>query len=278
MENLRDEMKDMQRLGGKRTIGSGDLKQKPIVSIITVVYNGGTLLEGTIQSVLKQDASHLEYIIIDGGSKDGTLEVIQKYEDKIDYWISEPDKGIYDAMNKGLKVATGDYVWFMNAGDHIHGEAVLQDLFSTISDADVYYGEANFVDEQRTLLGTRSQISTRKLPENLTWKDMKYGMVVCHQSFIAKRSLVNEYDLTYRCSSDINWVIEVLKKSKTTVNSERVLSEYLVGGFSMKQQKLAWKERWQIYTHHYGLVQNVLATTYIVFRHVFHRLRGKGNY
>src|SRR4051812_15125406 len=111
--------------GGKRISGITGQKQSPVVSVITIVYNGGALLEGTIQSVLKQDPTHLEYIIIDGGSKDNTLDVIKKYTDQIDFWVSEPDKGIYDAMNKGLNAATGDYVWFMNAGDHIHGKDVL---------------------------------------------------------------------------------------------------------------------------------------------------------
>ncbi|MBC7487226.1 MAG: glycosyltransferase [Cytophagaceae bacterium] len=264
--------------GGKRILGTAAQKQPPVVSVITIVYNGGQLLEGTIKSVLRQDAAHLEYIIIDGGSKDQTLDIIKKYNDQIDFWISEPDKGIYDAMNKGLNAATGEYVWFMNAGDHIHGEDVLTAIFDKEKNADVYYGEANFVKENRTLIGTRSEISTRKLPEALNWNDMLYGMAVCHQSFIARRSLANAYDTSYRCSADINWVIEVLKKSKKTVHMHRVLSDYLVGGFSMKQQKLAWKERFQIYTKHYGLLKNLWATGYIVVRAGLHRLSGKGNY
>ena len=270
----------MQKEGGKRmnTHSAGLRKTAPVVSVITIVYNGGALLEGTIQSVLDQEEAHLEYIIIDGGSKDNTLDIIQRYNERIDYWISEPDKGIYDAMNKGLKAATGDYVWFMNAGDHIHGKQILSSLFALHPNADVYYGEANFVNEARTVLGTRSAISTRKLPEALTWHDMIYGMSVCHQSFIARRSLVNSYDVQYRCSADINWVIEVLKKAKTIVNTHSVLSDYLVGGFSMKQQKLAWKERWQIYNRHYGLLKNIGVSTYIVFRDALHRIRGNGNY
>jgi glycosyltransferase involved in cell wall biosynthesis len=144
--------------GGKRILGTTAEKQPPVVSVITIVYNGGDLLEGTIKSVLKQDSSHLEYIIIDGGSKDQTLDIIKKYSDQIDFWISEPDRGIYDAMNKGLNAATGDYVWFMNAGDHIHGENVLTSIFEKEKNADVYYGEANFVKENRELIGTRSDI------------------------------------------------------------------------------------------------------------------------
>lgn len=268
----------MKKEGGKRILGTSGHQSTPWVSVITIVYNGASLLEGTIQSVLRQEEAHLEYIIIDGGSNDGTLDIIQRYDNQIDYWISEPDKGIYDAMNKGLHAARGEYVWFMNAGDHVHGEQVFSRLLTLNPNADVYYGEANFVNEARVVLGTRSEISTRKLPEALTWHDMIYGMAVCHQSFIARRSLVNLYDVSYRCSADINWVIEVLKKSSTIVNTHSILSDYLVGGFSMKQQKLAWKERWQIYTKHYGLFKNIVVSIFIVFRYVIHRLSGKGNY
>lgn len=264
--------------GGKRLKNIQAPKRKPFVSIITIVYNGESVLEGTIQSVLRQQADAYEYLIIDGGSKDGTVDLIRTYEDRIDYWISEPDKGIYDAMNKGLEAATGDYVWFMNAGDHIHGTQVFEKLFADVKDADVYYGEANFVTEDRQVIGTRSAISTRKLPEALTWKDMLYGMAVCHQSFIARRSLCNVYDTQYRCSADINWVIEVLKRSTVIVNTHLVLSDYLVGGFSVQQQKLAWKERFHIYTRHYGLLKNLMATGYIIVRHLLHRMGGKKNY
>ncbi|HSZ71495.1 MAG TPA: glycosyltransferase family 2 protein [Cytophagaceae bacterium] len=269
---------DMQKQGGRRLSGKDHQKEQPVVSIITIVYNGGKLLEGTIQSIVKQDSARIEYIVIDGGSKDETLDLIRKYDDQIDYWISEPDKGIYDAMNKGLKAATGEYVWFMNAGDQVHGEHVLEAIFSKDKEADVYYGETNLVNENRKVLGTRSERSTRQLPDALTYHDMLYGMVVCHQSFIARRSLVGPYDTNYRCSADIDWVIEVLKKSTKIVNTQCILSDYLVGGFSIQQQKLAWKERFQIYNHHFGIVKNSWATIYIVFRQLIHRLRGKGNY
>jgi glycosyltransferase involved in cell wall biosynthesis len=277
-EDYKELAPSLQKEGVKRMLGIVEAKTAPIVSVITIVYNGEAVLEATIQSVLKQDVAHVEYIIIDGGSKDKTVEIIQRYNEHLDYWISEPDQGIYDAMNKGLNAATGEYVWFMNAGDHVHGEQVFSKLFALHPHADVYYGEANFVNEAREVLGTRSEVSTRKLPEALTWTDMIYGMAVCHQSFIARRALVNLYDVQYRCSADIDWVIEVLKKAKTIVNAHAVLSDYLVGGFSMKQQKLAWKERWQIYTKHYGLLKNIGVSIFIVMRYALHRLRGKGNH
>jgi glycosyltransferase involved in cell wall biosynthesis len=270
----------MKMEGGNRiqSIQLGSTKKSPLISVITIVYNGAALIEGTIQSVLKQNLNHVEYIIIDGASKDHTVEIIKKYESQIDYWVSEPDKGIYDAMNKGLQAATGDYVWFMNAGDHVHDASIVQAIVDLKSNADVFYGEANFVDEARNLIGTRSQISTRKLPEHLKTRDMLYGMAVCHQSFIAKRSLTSLYDTQYRCSADIDWVINVLKKSKTVVNTKLVLSDYLVGGFSIQHKKLAWKERSQIYTKQYGWALNLWATFLITLRYAAHKLKGKKNY
>lgn len=101
------------------------------ISIITVVFNGSKYLEKTIQSVINQTYQNIEYIIIDGGSTDGTLDIIKKYEDKITYWLSEPDEGIYYAMNKGISVATGDWVNFMNSGDCFYNNHVLKTIFGS---------------------------------------------------------------------------------------------------------------------------------------------------
>ena len=100
----------------------------PKISIITVVYNGVLKLEATILSVINQDFNNFEYIIIDGGSTDGTLEIIKKYQDKITLWVSEPDNGIYDAMNKGIKYSKGEYICFINSGD-ILIELPIENLF-----------------------------------------------------------------------------------------------------------------------------------------------------
>ena len=107
--------------GGLRTKGyfKKSYEDKPLISIITVVYNGDKYLEETVQSVLSQTYDNVEYIIIDGASTDGTIDIIRKYEDQIDYWVSERDKGMYDAMNKGIDAASGELINFMNAGDRL---------------------------------------------------------------------------------------------------------------------------------------------------------------
>jgi len=119
-------------------------KENILISIITVVYNGETHLEQTIKSVLNQTYPNTEYIIIDGGSTDGTLDIIKKYNDKIAFWVSEPDNGIYDAMNKGIELATGEWINFMNAGDTFANKNTIEKIFSKSSyeEVDVIFGNS----------------------------------------------------------------------------------------------------------------------------------------
>ena len=121
-----------------------NIKELPLITVITVVYNNVKHIEETIQSVINQTYSNIEYIIIDGGSTDGTVDVIKKYADRIVYWVSEPDKGIYDAMNKGICKATGAWIGIMNSGDTFHSKTVLYDVFGVndFSYYDIIYGNA----------------------------------------------------------------------------------------------------------------------------------------
>lgn len=152
-------------------------KPKPTFSIITVTYNAEKVLEETIQSVITQTYRNVEYIIVDGASKDNTLKIIEKYQGYISLMVSEPDKGLYDAMNKGIQMATGDYLCFLNAGDKLHENNTLQRIAETLNDKelpDVVYGETAIVDEEGNFLHMR-RLST---PEHLTWKSFKQGMLV----------------------------------------------------------------------------------------------------
>ena len=117
----------------------------PLISIVTVTYHDKIGLEKTIKSVQGQSYDNIEYIVIDGGSTDGTIEIIKKYEDRIDYWISEPDSGIYDAMNKGIDAATGDFVIFMNSNDTFYTEGTVETFARQMSEDKVYFGRANIV-------------------------------------------------------------------------------------------------------------------------------------
>lgn len=251
-----------------------------MVSIITVVYNSEHLIEKTICSIINQTCDDYEYIVIDGGSKDGTLDIIRKYGSFISQWISEPDQGIYDAMNKALSMASGRYVWFINSGDRIYDSYVVEKLRSCYdkSKPDIMYGETMLVEENGEIIGLRSSRTTRKLPRKLSDKSMINGMVVSHQSFIPRLALADKFDLTYKCSSDLDWAIRCLRKAKTVVNMEMILSWYLVGGYSYKNQKMSWKERWEIYTRYYGCIPTLFAHIRIIGRGIQHRIIEGKNY
>lgn len=231
-----------------------------LISIITVVYNAKEGLEKTIRSVLGQTYGNAEHIIIDGGSDDGTVDVIKKYQDKISYWVSEKDNGIYDAMNKGLKRANGDYVWFINAGDEIYSKETIEKVFGTTpaslppflrgNEADAYYGNIEYVDEEGRTYGTRT---LKKPPEQLSWKNFIEGMVVSHQSIIIKREHAVEFNMKYRHAADIDWAIRSFKNCNNIVNTNLILVKFLIGGYSKRNIISSNRERYRILREHFPL-------------------------
>lgn len=218
------------------------------------MYNNVRDIERTIKSVLNQTYPKIEYIIIDGKSNDGTLAIIEKYRSKVSKIVSEPDKGIYDAMNKGLAIATGDYVLFMNSGDEIFDEHTVQDIFDSAPGADIYYGETEMYNDAWQSLGRRRH----EAPEQFDWKSFKYGMSISHQAIYIKRSIITPYDLSYKYSSDIDWIIKAAKKASSIVNVHRYVAKYLVGGMSKKKHRESLKERFNIFTKYYGLIPNII--------------------
>jgi len=238
----------------------------PQISIITVVYNGGALLEKTIQSVLSQTYTNIEYIIIDGKSTDNTGEIIEKYKSKISKVLSEKDNGLYHAMDKGLKLATGNYVWFMNCGDQINDEKTIERIFERHSDGDIFYSDTALIDESGKYLSLLSEVSHNKAPDPLTPQAMSQGMAVCHQSFIVKRSIAPPFDLRYKISADIDWVIKCLKNGSTIYKLPFCLSKFLVGGISSKNRWRAVRERFILYNHHFGWSKNLYNHIFIVGR------------
>lgn len=237
----------------------------PKFSIITVTYNAEATVEDTIQSVIAQTYRHIEYIVIDGASKDRTLSIVEKYRDNITHLVSEPDKGLYDAMNKGIRLATGDYLCFLNAGDSFHEDDTLQQMVHTLKDnelPDVLYGETALVDHEGHFLRMR-RLSA---PEVLTWKSFRQGMLVCHQAFFAKRSLVEDYDRAYRFSADFDWCIRVMKKARTLHNTHLLIIDYLQEGMTTQNRKASLKERFRIMAKHYGWVSTVAYHAWFVFR------------
>lgn len=238
----------------------------PLFSIITVTYHAESVLEETILSVVSQTYHNIEYIIVDGASKDCTLSIVNKYRDKIQAVVSEPDKGLYDAMNKGLKMAKGEYVCFLNAGDTFHEDDTLQLIVHQLNKSnvlpDVIYGETALVDAQRHFVRMR-RLQT---PDTLNWKSFRQGMLVCHQAFIAKRALAETYDLNYRFSADFDWCIRVMKKASLLHNTRLTLIDYLDEGMTTKNRKASLKERFRIMAKHYGYISTVLHHIWFVLR------------
>lgn len=248
------------------------------LSIITITYNAEQFLERTIQSILAQTDQNFEYIIIDGKSKDGTLAIAEKYKSRVNKLISEPDKGLYDAMNKGLKNATGDFVWFMNAGDEINDNQAVANIYKTISDnTDVLYGDTYFVDNDGNIQGLRSEITPHRLPKNLQWQDMKLGMLVCHQAFIARKSIASLY-MENNLSADVDWEIECLKNARNIQYLDFVVAKYLTGGISNKQLKRSLLDRYEVLKKHFGLTGAITAHLQILFRGVSLIVKKRGKY
>jgi glycosyltransferase involved in cell wall biosynthesis len=231
------------------------------LSVITIVYNNVRDIERTIRSVINQTYANIEYVIVDGLSNDGTLQVIEKYKDRVTKIVSEKDEGIYDAMNKGLALATGDYVIFMNSGDEFYDKETVAAVFASADDADIYYGETEMIADDGISLGQRRH----KAPAKFTWRGFKYGMSISHQAIYIKRSLAEPYDRRYQLSSDIDWIIRAAKKAKKIVNVNRYVAKYLVGGMSKKKHRQSLLERFDIMKRNYGLIPTVFNHFVIAF-------------
>lgn len=249
-----------------------------LISIITITYNAEQFLERTIQSILAQTDQDFEYIIVDGKSKDDTLQIAKKYKNRVNQLISEPDKGLYDAMNKGLKLAKGDFVWFVNAGDEINdSKAVARIAQSVTKQTDVLYGDTYFVNNQGEIQGLRSEITPHRLPKDLKWQDMKLGMLVCHQAFIARKSITPMY-MENNLSADIDWEIECLKRAKKVHYLNFVVAKYLTGGVSNQQLKRSLLDRYEVLKKHFGFMGTIIAHVQILWRGVSLMAKKRGKY
>lgn len=198
------------------------------LSIVTVVYNAKTELEETLHHLKQQTFKDFELIIIDGGSTDGTCEVIQSYQELVSFFVSEADNGIYDAMNKGMSHATGDWITFLNAGDYYVASDRLEFVFNAIKP------NHNFIYADMFLL-TESGKKVRYLKaETLTRSSIAKGMIACHQAMFVKRQHCPPYAEHLRYQGDLNWVMDILHainpSSILYLNKDVVY--FKAGGFS----------------------------------------------
>ena len=254
----------------------------PLLTIVTITYNAEKYLGRTLKSVqtaLLNINTHfqIEYLIIDGNSTDDTLKIAKEYAPIITKIISEPDRGLYDAMNKGLALASGKYIWFLNAGDEIYDENIISKLLNNFENsADVYYSDAMLVREDGSEVGLRSKFTPHELPKDLKWQDFSLGMKVCHQAFIAKKSIAPDFDIS-NLSADIDWEIECLKKGNKVQFLDFLLCKYLMGGISIKNHRRSLFDRFKVLKKHFGLIP-ASWNQLLIFWRGFRFARSNGKY
>ncbi|RRD79992.1 glycosyltransferase [Alloprevotella sp. OH1205_COT-284] len=253
-------------------------------TIATVCFNAAAFLRRTILSVEEQDYAKIEHLIIDGRSKDETLAQIHHYQERNSHLpspheivcLSEPDQGLYDAMNKALRLATGEYILFLNAGDKFHCPSTLSQIAQLLSEGHydsahlpaVIYGDTHLVDDEGRFL-RRRRLSP---PERLNWRSFRHGMLVCHQAFFARTDLarMNTYDLSYRFSADFDWCIRILRTAHghrlPLLNTHLVIADYLSEGMTTRHHKDSLRERFHIMCKHYGFLPTLLQHAWFVVR------------
>ena len=236
------------------------------ISIITVTYNAEATIERTMKSVAEQTYNNIEHLVIDGASKDRTVDIARQYPSAT--VVSEPDKGLYDAMNKGLQRATGDYLCFLNAGDTLHSKDTLAKIAAASdgSPAGVLYGDTHIVDNDGHFLRNRRLTP----PEHLTWRSFRDGMLVCHQAFYINRKIALPYDTSYRYSADFDWCIRCMKEGERLGMENRYvhepLADYLSEGMTTANHRASLQERFSIMAKHYGLATTILQHIWFLFR------------
>lgn len=250
------------------------------ITYVTITYNAAPVLQRTLDSVLAQDYPDIVHLIIDGASTDGTLEMVNDYIERSNVAdnghqvqvTSEPDTGIYDAMNKGLRSIIGDYVCFLNAGDSLPAPDTVRRIVARIADPSalpaVLYGDTDIVDGEGRFLHHR-RLSP---PEHLSWKSFRQGMLVCHQAFYARTdfAIATPYDQRYRYSADVDWCIRVMKLAEQEglplKHVGMVVVDYLDGGLTTKNHRASLVERFHVMRRHYGLLTTLWKHFTFLFR------------
>lgn len=256
----------------------------PVITIATVTYNAEATLERTLKSVAQQDYVCIEHLIIDGCSTDHTLSLVQRYVERNQTrhnirLICEPDSGLYDAMNKALLNATGEYIVFLNAGDCLHSHDTISSIARKTEwvkggkrHPAILYGDTHLVDNDGNFLHRRRLTP----PEKLTPDSFSDGMRVCHQSFYVRTDLARQepYDLNYRYSADFDWCIRLMKRATKRrlkmVNTRLVLTDYLSEGMTTRNRCASLLERFRIMTHHYGWPTTVAKHLWFIIRIMIH--------
>lgn len=248
----------------------------PLFSIITVTYNAAATLPRTLASVKEQTCRLFEYLVIDGMSADNTLQLAKDAGIEQMTILSGKDKGIYDAMNKGLGMAKGEYVVFLNAGDSFHTPHTLQLIADAIMNNDfpgIVYGQTDIVDFEGRRLGDRHL----RAPSVLTLDSFRDGMVVCHQAFVVLRRITGSYDLKYRYSADYDWCIKCLQHSRNNVYIDSVIIDYLNEGTTTRNHRRSLRERFKIMCYYFGTWPTIAKHLSFIPRYLRRRKAGINN-
>ena len=254
------------------------------ITYVTITYNAANVLQRTLDSILRQDYPEIVHLIIDGASTDATLQMVDDYIERSNaaenghriQVTSEPDNGIYDAMNKGLRSIEGDYVCFLNAGDFLPAADTVSKIVAAVectpdSMPAVLYGDTDIVDGEGRFLHHRRLAP----PEQLSWKSFRQGMLVCHQAFYARTdfAIATPYNQRYRYSADVDWCIRVMKaaakENVPMLNLRMVVVNYTQEGQTTLHHRESLWERYHVMEHHYGRVQTFLLHCWFAVRSLF---------
>jgi len=225
----------------------------PKISVITIAYNNKEGLEKTIKSVIAQTSKDFEYIIIDGNSDDGSKEILKRYSNKIDYWISEPDHGIYNAMNKGIRASNGEYLIFLNSGDEFYTDQSLEKAFPYLSDADIVYGDLQIVNKQ--------DIFIKKYNDSLSFHYFYIESLPHPSTFIKKTAFekVGLYDETLKIVADWEWFLEaIVFKQCSFKYIPIIVSTFYLDGVSSINNKEVQKERNRVLDKYSYIVKDMI--------------------
>ena len=228
---------------------------QPLISIITITFNAEKVICPTIESISRQTFRNFEHLVIDGASTDSTIALVRR--NGCARILSEPDRGLYDAMNKGLRLARGKYLLFLNAGDTFHSADTLGKYAErALAGDDIIYADTVIVGLDRKELRPRHLSA----PALLTFESFAQGMLVCHQAFMVRAAISPEYDLTWRFSADYDWTIRCIKASdpRHCTNLGITAIDYLSDGMTDRNKYASLLERFRTMTRHYGTVPTLL--------------------
>lgn len=238
--------------GGLQTKGfiKDSTYTKPLITIVTVVYNGQEHLEETILSVINQTYTNIEFIIIDGGSTDNTIDIIRKYEHAIDYWASEKDEGIYDAMNKASELANGKWINYMNCGDSFCNNEIIEKIqFNHYSNYVMIYGNAKIFSGDRKFIKLQKSFKMSKF--NLT---VFITGVVCHQAVFYNKDIKFKYPDKYKIKGELYSYFEYLRHGKA-LRLDLDICNFFLDGLGSKKTEENNKEIWALLKDHVGIMR-----------------------